>query len=391
DGAFLSRFEDTGGVVEMESSVNETRETLREVVQYIKQQIIDVEEGLKKSWGEIYEKEGYRGIKKRWEKILGYPLSEDFELRAREFTKGAVKEIVRELRIRTDNRRLSAILRPINGIIREAEFKAINSGSAYVEAHHVREAIKEHTKLDGFIRDLNIKMKRELKKYLEENTTSIGYVVGLAVFESPTTGQRYGTPMPIRCQIDATGYDRIVATGKIGTIAKEAAENVKASIRRSFKKADCIYIGYEMHIEYIQSYGDVEGDSASLSMAVGLISDYIGVGINQKYGVTGSIAGDVILSVGGVAEKVRSVMDIELGMDGVCIPWQNRMDIEPLLINAEAEYIQRAHIPGIRIYRGEYGLYPFDIFFCKTTYDALEILMGLKKEEIEERMLKRSR
>jgi Lon-like ATP-dependent protease len=107
--------------------------------------------------------------------------------------------------------------------------------------------------------------------------------------------------------------------------------------------------------------------------------------------VTGSLTGDIILAVGGVTEKLRSVMDPELGMEGACIPWLNKDDVEPLLVNAEAEYIQHAEIPGIRIYRRQGRAEPFDIFFCKTKYHAYRILMGLDQEAVEARMAERSR
>jgi len=84
-------------------------------------------------------------------------------------------------------------------------------------------------------------------------------------------------------------------------------------------------------------------------------------------------------------------MDANLGMIGACIPWQNKHDIEPLLLNTDFEYIQMDEVPGIRIFRAENGTEPFDIYFCKTKYNVYKILMGLGKEEVEARMADRSR
>ena len=84
-------------------------------------------------------------------------------------------------------------------------------------------------------------------------------------------------------------------------------------------------------------------------------------------------------------------MDPALGMEGACIPWLNKRDIEPLLINADSEYIQNEEIPGIRIYRAAEKKEPFDIYFCKTKYNAYKILMGLAKEQVESRMAQRSK
>ncbi|MCP3954958.1 MAG: hypothetical protein GY697_22460, partial [Desulfobacterales bacterium] len=122
---------------------------------------------------------------------------------------------------------------------------------------------------------------------------------------------------------------------------------------------------------------------------IGLISDFIGKPVNMKYGITGSLTGDIILSVGGVTEKVRSIMDLDLGMQGACIPWQNKVDIEPLLINTESVYIEKNTIPGIRIFRSDNQEDPFDIFFCKTKYNAYEIMLGLTQKEVENEILKK--
>jgi hypothetical protein len=89
--------------------------------------------------------------------------------------------------------------------------------------------------------------------------------------------------------------------------------------------------------------------------------------------------------------KIRSILDTNLGMAGACIPWQNKRGIEPLLINTRSEHIQLDEIPGIRLYRNDDRGDPFDIYFCKTKYNAYKILMGLEKDEVERRMAERSK
>ena len=46
----------------------------------------------------------------------------------------------------------------------------------------------------------------------------------------------FGQPLPIHCQINAGGTDVVIAPGKLGDIAKAAAQNVRASIKKVFKK-----------------------------------------------------------------------------------------------------------------------------------------------------------
>ena len=391
DGAFLSRIEDKGEIIHMESAVPETAETVAQVAQFVKQEVINLGQDFQDAWGDIIEKEGYESVRQRSAHIFGRDLPADYRLKEREFSRGAVLEIIKELRCRASDGKLSSILRPINGIIKSAEFEAILENSPFVEPHHVRKVLNEHLSLEGGLSREIGEHKKYLKKYIDAMTDSIGYVVGLAVIHSKSSGQMYGQPLPIHCQINVGAADMVVAPGKIGDIAKAASQNVRASIKKVLTNINAPYVGYEMYVDYIQAHGGVEGDSASVAMDIALISDYIKQPVNQRYGITGSLTGDIILAVGGVTEKIRSIMDSELGMEGACIPWLNKYDIEPLLINAENEYIQKGDIPGIRIYRAEGKQEPFDIYFCKTKYNAYKILMGFDKEQVETLMIARSK
>jgi len=391
DGAFLSRIEDKGEIIQMESAVPESSENVKQIAQYVKQEVDNLAKEFQEAWGEVIEKEGYESVRKRSEHIYGRRLPQDYKLTVRDFSRAAILEIAKELRCRASDGKLSSILRPINGIIKSAEFEAVLDSAPLVEPMHVRQALQEHLSLEGgFSKEIG-EHKRYLKKYIGSMTDSIGYVVGLAVIHSKSSGQMYGQPLPIHCQINVGNADTVVAPGKIGDIAKAAAQNVRASIKKVLTNIGAPYVGYEMYVEYIQAHGGVEGDSASVAMDIALVSDYIKQPVNQRYGITGSLTGDIILAVGGVTEKIRSIMDPVLGMEGACIPWLNKYDVEPLLVNAENEYIQKDEIPGIRIFRETGKKRPFDIYFCKTKYNAYKILMGLAKEDVETRMADRSK
>ncbi len=390
DGAFLSRIEDKGEIIHLESSVQETPDTIRETAQYIKQEIEQLGCEFKETWGEVIEKEGYEGVKKRSEIIFSKALPDDYQLKEREFSRNAVMEIIKELRCRSGDGKLSSILRPINGIIKTAEYEAILDNSALVGAGHVRKALKKHLSLESALALEVVESRKDLKKYISAMTDSIGYVVGLAVIQSKSSGKMIGQPLPIHCQIISGVGDKVVAPGKIGEIAKAAAQNVRASIKKVLKKVGAPYLGQEMHIEYIQAHSGVEGDSASVAMDIALVSDYIKKPVSQQFGVTGSLTGDIILAVGGVTEKLRSIMDPDLDMDGAVIPWQNKHDVEPLLINTEAQSISNSDIPGIRIFRESGSGKKFDIYFCRTKYHAYKILMGLDKNEVEQLIAERS-
>ncbi|MGD9042875.1 MAG: ATP-binding protein, partial [Desulfobacterales bacterium] len=262
EGAFLSRIEDKGEIIQMESAVPETAENIRQVAQYVKQEVTHLGEEFKDTWGEIIAKEGYESVKQRSEYIFGKTLPADFKLQEREISRSAVLEIIKELRCRAADGKLSGILRPINGIIKSAEFEAIFENSPLVKARHIRKALKEHLSLEGGLSKEFGEHKKYLKKYISSMTDSIGYVVGLAVIYSKSSGQMVGQPLPIHCQINVGTADKVVAPGKIGDIAKAASQNVRASIKKVLNNIGAPYVGYEMYVDYIQAHGGVDGDSA---------------------------------------------------------------------------------------------------------------------------------
>ncbi len=391
DGAFLSRIEDKGEIIVMEDAVPETEQALREVCQYVKQEVDKLRDEIESVWGDIIETEGYDSVRRRSERIFGRSLPETYVLKVREFSRAAVLEIVKEMRCRASDGKLTSILRPINGIIKLAEMEAMMEDARLVAPRHVRAALEEHLSLEGALAQEAAAHKRDLKKYIDSMGGSVGYVVGLAVVSARSSDQARGQPLPIRGQITPGGQDTVVAPGRTGEIARAAAQNVRASIKAVLRKIGAPYVGYEMYVDYIQAHGGVEGDSASVAMDIALVSDFIKHPVTQKFAVTGSLTGDIMLAVGGVTEKLRSIMDEDLGMEGACIPWQNKRDVEPLLINAESEFIRLDAIPGVRIYRKPGRTAPFDVYFCKTKYHACRVLMGLDREEVEARMAERCR
>ena len=368
--------------MELDSEVEETPERIRELAQYIKQEVENMNEEFEEQWGEVIRQEGHEGVRRRNMETFGRTPPGEFIMKARDFSRDSVREIVKELRSRAGSGKLSAMLRPINGIIREAVMEAIMDNSPLVEPAHVERAAARHIGLEGSLMADAIRYKRELKGYLDTAASGIGYVVGLAVYTSKESGQMYGTLMPIKCQVLKGSADVVTTTGRLGEIAKESAKNVRAYLKKIVEAE----VPLEMHIQYIQTHSGVEGDSASIATDIGLISDLTQVPVSQKHAVTGSLVGNVVVAVGGVTAKLRAAFDPDIEMDGACIPWQNRMDVEPLLLNREFEYVAKESIPGVRIFRFEQKNMPFDVFFVKNRYEAYRIMLGLTEEELLARL-----
>jgi Lon-like ATP-dependent protease len=116
---------------------------------------------------------------------------------------------------------------------------------------------------------------------------------------------------------------KVIATGKLGEIAKEAVQNVSAVIKK--------YTGqdisnHDVHIQFIGTYEGVEGDSASITIATAIVSALEGIPVDQSYAMTGSLSvRGQVLPVGGVTAKVEAA--IEAGFKNVIVPASNEKDI----------------------------------------------------------------
>jgi ATP-dependent Lon protease len=98
---------------------------------------------------------------------------------------------------------------------------------------------------------------------------------------------------------------KFIPTGKLGKVANEAVKNVSAIIKKHMGKD---IANYDMHVQFLQIEG-VEGDSASISVAVSIISAMENLPIDQSIAMTGSLSvrGEV-LPVGGVTNKVEAAI-----------------------------------------------------------------------------------
>ena len=131
--------------------------------------------------------------------------------------------------------------------------------------------------------------------------------------------------IPIVSEVTPAGSrseGKFIPTGKLGKIATEAVKNVSAIIKKHMGKDTA---NYDMHVQFIQIEG-VEGDSASVSIAVSIISAMENVPIDQSVAMTGSLSvrGEV-LPVGGVTSKVETA--VAAGIKSVILPASNLDDV----------------------------------------------------------------
>ncbi len=237
------------------------------------------------------------------------------------FTREAVIEIIEEARRRAGRRgKLTLKLRALGGLVRAAGDVAMSEGAPYVEARHVKKAKKIARTLEQQIADRYISQKKDYEVYRVMGA-EVGKVNGLAVIGSDS-----GVILPIVAEItpaQSREEGKIIATGKLRTIAKEAIQNVSAIIKKHTGRD---ISNYDVHIQFLQTYEGVEGDSASISVATAVFSALENIPVDQSVAMTGSLSvrGDV-LPVGGVNAKVEAA--INAGIKKVIIPQGNLKDV----------------------------------------------------------------
>ena len=166
----------------------------------------------------------------------------------------------------------------------------------------------------------------ERKKEYEVIVTTgkrIGRVNGLAVIGGESAMS--GILLPIEAEVTPGGKkNEIIATGKLGEIAKEAVKNVSAIILRYF--GEDIKETKDIFVQFLQTYEGVEGDSASIAVATAIISALKEIPIKQEVAMTGSLSvrGEV-LPIGGVSSKVEAA--IAAGIKTIIVPHSNLQDI----------------------------------------------------------------
>ncbi len=239
------------------------------------------------------------------------------------FTKAAVAAVVEYSR-RMANRKghLTLRFRDLGGLVRAAGDMAIEQKAKFVEPKHIEQAKLVSRPLEQQIADRYIEHKKEYEVIITEGKR-VGRVNGLAVIGSGAAMS--GIILPIEAEVVSGGKEReIVATGKLGEIAKEAVKNVTAIVKRHF--GEDIRERNDIYVQFLQTYEGVEGDSASVAVATAVISALKDLPIRQDIAMTGSLSvrGEV-LPIGGVSAKVEAAIDA--GLKQVIVPMTNMKDI----------------------------------------------------------------
>jgi ATP-dependent Lon protease len=282
------------------------------------------------------------------------------------FDKSAMAAVVEYgTRIAGRHKKLSTRFHVIADVLREASYWARKDGMKIVSAPHVETAIKERFERVSLIEDKIQEMIDEGTIMIDTRSAVVGQVNGLSVYDM---GQfAFGKPTRITAR---------TAVGRAGVINIEREAAMSGS---THNKGVLILGGYlrgryaqdrpfalSASIAFEQSYGGVDGDSASSTEVYAILSSLSGLPLRQEIAVTGSLnqKGE-IQSIGGVNEKIEGFYDVckakgLSGTQGVIIPSQN---VQNLMLRTDV--VEAAA-------RGQFHIYPIG-----SIDEGIEILTGL--------------
>jgi lon-related putative ATP-dependent protease len=254
------------------------------------------------------------------------------------FNQSAIGAVVEYgYRIADHKNRLSIRFGEIVKIIREASFWAKKKRKKIVSAENVYHAIEMHIARHDLIEE-------KIQDSIIENTINVdvkgfivGQVNGLAVYD--LGDYAFGKPSRITVNtfIGSRGIINIEREAKLsGRIHDKGLLVLSGYFSQKFGTS--MPLAFAATITFEQSYGMIDGDSASSTELYGLLSSLSGVPVNQGIAVTGSVnQKGQVQAIGGVNEKIEGfyrVCKIKglTGDQGVIIPKSN---VQNLMLNAE--------------------------------------------------------
>ena len=292
-------------------------------------------------------------------------VSDDEKLRTCDRTAMAV---LLEFGLRLSGRqgKFSTRFNVIADVIREANYWAGEEQKTVVSAHHVKKAIEERLYRGAMVEEKMQEMIHEGTMMIDTVGSVVGQVNGLAVYD---TGEHaFGKPSRItaRTALGRAGVINIERDAEMSGPTHNKGVAILSGYLRSMFAQDKPLI-MSASITFEQSYGGVDGDSASSTEMYAILSSLSGVPIRQELAVTGSVnqKGEV-QPIGGVNEKIEGFFDIckargLTGKHGVLIPIQNVGDL--MLRDDVTEAVKKKK---------------FHVYAVSTVNQGIEILTGVK-------------
>ncbi len=260
------------------------------------------------------------------------------EDRIRPLDRAAVARVIEQAaRLANDAEKLTLAIEQIRDLLAEASFWAADAKREVVTGADVETAIAQQVARAARVRERSREMILRDIALIDTAGQRIGQINGLSVFM--LGGQSFGRPTRITCRV-RPGVGRIIDIERevelggplhskgvlilTGFLAGRYAQDAPMSLSAS--------------LVFEQSYGGVDGDSASSAELYSLLSAIGEIPLRQDLAVTGSVNqyGDV-QAIGGVNEKIEGFFEIcqargLTGTQGVLIPHSN---VQHLMLRAD--------------------------------------------------------
>ena len=311
----------------------------------------------------------------------------------------AVEAVIEQgSRLASDRNKLSIEVSRIADLVREANYWAQKADRQTIAREDVQRAIAEHIQRADRIRDLDRETFERGIVMVDTEGEKVGQINGLSVLQLGDF--MFGRPSRITARVRfgpgrVVDIEREVKLG--GPLHSKGVMILWGYLAGTFAKDKPLALSASLVFE--QSYGGVDGDSASSTELYALLSALSGVAIKQGFAVTGSVnqLGEV-QAIGGVNEKIEGFFDIcnargLTGEQGVLIPKANvqhlmlREDVVEAVADGQFSVHAVATIEeGIEILtgmpagvRGADGTFPKDTVFAKVE-DTLATFARRAKE-----------
>lgn len=288
----------------------------------------------------------------------------------RPLEKAAVSRLIEQAsRLSEDSEKLTAHIAYISDLIREANYCALVSRSNVISRNHVEQAIMAKIKRSDRVQE---RMTEQIKRgtvMIDTEGKVVGQINGLAVYEFGQVS--FGRPNRITCLVrmgkgDIIDIEREVELG--GPLHTKGVLILSSFLASRY--SENAPLSMEASLVFEQSYGEIDGDSASSTELYVMMSALANVPIRQYLAVTGSVNQfGQIQAIGGVNEKIEGFFDIcrmrgLTGKQGVLIP---RANIPNLMLRNDVVEACRA---------GMFHVYPVE-----TIDEGIEILTGMPAGE----------
>ena len=268
------------------------------------------------------------------------------------------------VRLADDTKKFTLQFGALADIMREADHYAKRAGQDLIDGNHVLEAIAQTEHRASRIKDRMHEAIVRKTVLIDTTGSEVGQVNGLSVVGIGS--HHFGRPTRItaRTRMGAGKLVDIEREVELGGPLHSKGVLILSGYLASTYALD-VPMSLHASLVFEQSYGGVEGDSASSAELYALLSALSGIPIRQSLAVTGSVnqLGEV-QAIGGVNEKIEGFFDIckarrLTGDQGVLIPASN---VENLMLHTDVIEAARAR--------------QFKIFPVSTIDQGIELLTG---------------